>query len=52
MAKIHKIKELFKPIMLTKRQKKIADEKYEKLMNLTRGKIIIRDENAFNLGLS
>ena len=52
MAKMYKAKELFKPIKLTVEQKKIADKKYEKLMNLTRGRIIINDENAFNLGLT
>lgn len=52
MAKIHKIKDLFKPIRLTEKQKKIADEKYEKLLSITKGKITIKDENAFNLGLN
>ena len=52
MAKIYKAEDLFKPLTLTTEQKKIADKKYEKLMSFTKGKIIIKDENAFNLGLN
>ena len=49
MAKIYKAEDVFKP--LTAEQKAIADKRYEKLVKFMKGKIIVKDDSIFNLGL-
>ena len=49
MAKIYKAEDVFKP--LTAEQKAIADKRYEKLVKFMKGKIIVKDDSVFNLGL-
>ena len=48
MAKIFKAEDVFKP--LTAEQKRIADVNF-KLRGSLKGKMIIKDDSIFNLGL-